>query len=77
MLPIISVDNSTAIDGSQYTGPTSSPSGAWILGRRIVEVPNIGEHNFIARIDKRHLLVLPHENPFINASLEEPNLTNM
>lgn len=71
MLPIISVDNACALNGQPYAGRTSSPSGAWILGRPLLEdLPHSGEVDFTVGIDIRHLTVNPYENPYINSQLE-------
>jgi hypothetical protein len=71
MLPVISVDNACSLNGDLYNGQTSSPSGAWILGRPVLEdLPHTGEVDFLVEIDYRHIMCDPYQNPFINSQLE-------
>ncbi|SVA85795.1 uncharacterized protein METZ01_LOCUS138649 [marine metagenome] len=44
-MPIISVDNSIHMDGNEYHGETSSPSGAWYK-EKLIDVPRTGTQHF-------------------------------
>lgn len=65
MIPVISVDNACHMDGRPFEGRTSSPSGVWMLGNQVAEVPNTNEYTFTFNIDKSKLL----EDPWSNLSL--------
>lgn len=45
-IPVISVDNSIKMDGTEWNGPTSSQSGVLIGGEWVVTVPRVGTHYF-------------------------------
>lgn len=55
-LPLITVDNCWHMEGTAYSGSTSSPSGVIISGQWQVQVPRQGSHYFYADLDPDQLL---------------------
>jgi len=55
-VPILSVDNAVAMDGTPYDGNTSSPSGVFIDGKKVVEVPRTGTQYFYYDFDNGEYL---------------------
>lgn len=45
-VPLITVDNSCLMDGEEWNGPTSSPSGVVIAGDWKVQAARVGHHYF-------------------------------
>lgn len=59
MIHIISVDNACHMTGEPYTGRCASPSGVWYKGKRLAEIPDTGQHEFIYEVDEQVLLADP------------------
>lgn len=54
--PIITVDNSIMLNGDEYDGPTSSPSGILIGGKWVVQAPSTGTQYFYYDLPLENLL---------------------